>query len=254
MVFKMSRLRRRLRRRRRPDRRLRRRQQRPSRRRRQRRPGRADDGPATRTLRRCGCSSGPTRSSARIRRQPADRVRQRAGGRVSPTTRPARSTTCRPARSIWRGSERERSTGVGVTSFQPLLAPLLVDSHDLQAAVFEAGIPAEMIAGLDDIDLAGIGVLPGPMRKSARRVTPVRVAVRLRRRNRRDPGLGDSPSRRCSRSAPPRRTCRHGKPDITEARRLRAVARLDRRQRLSGKTPGSSPPTSTSGHGRRCCS
>ena len=54
---------------------------------------------------------------------------------------------------------------VGVTSFQPLLAPLLVDSHDLQAAVFEAGIPAEMIATLDDIDLAGIGVLPGPMRK-----------------------------------------------------------------------------------------
>ncbi len=54
---------------------------------------------------------------------------------------------------------------VGHRSFQPLLAPLLVDSQDLQAAVFEAGIPAEMLNGLDELDLAGIGVLPGPMRK-----------------------------------------------------------------------------------------
>lgn len=54
---------------------------------------------------------------------------------------------------------------VDVDSFQALLAPLLVDSHDLQAAVFEAGIPERMLAGVDDIDLVGIGVLPGPMRK-----------------------------------------------------------------------------------------
>jgi TRAP-type C4-dicarboxylate transport system substrate-binding protein len=54
---------------------------------------------------------------------------------------------------------------VGVLSFQPLLAPLLVDSHDLQGAVFEAGVPTEMLDELDELDLAGIGVLPGPMRK-----------------------------------------------------------------------------------------
>src|SRR5262245_531052 len=54
---------------------------------------------------------------------------------------------------------------VGVTSFQALLAPLLIDSHDLQEAVFEAGIPGEMLAGLDTVGLTGIGVLPGPMRK-----------------------------------------------------------------------------------------
>jgi hypothetical protein len=54
---------------------------------------------------------------------------------------------------------------VGVTSFQPLMAPLLIDSHELQAAVFDAAIPDEMLAALDAIDLAGIGVLPGPMRK-----------------------------------------------------------------------------------------
>ncbi|MGH1563880.1 TRAP transporter substrate-binding protein [Mumia sp. DW29H23] len=54
---------------------------------------------------------------------------------------------------------------VGVTSFQALLAPLLVDSHDLQRAVFEDGIPEEMLSGVQEIDLTGIGVLPGPMRK-----------------------------------------------------------------------------------------
>ncbi len=53
----------------------------------------------------------------------------------------------------------------GVTSFQALLAPMLIDSQDLQGAVFEAGIPEAMLAGLEDIGLAGIGVLPGPMRK-----------------------------------------------------------------------------------------
>jgi len=54
---------------------------------------------------------------------------------------------------------------VGVTSFEALLAPLLVDSYDLEAAVFEQGIPDEMLKGVDELDLVGIGVLPGPMRK-----------------------------------------------------------------------------------------
>ncbi len=54
---------------------------------------------------------------------------------------------------------------VGVDSFQAMLAPLLVDSHDLQAAVFEAGIPNQMLNGLGDVGLAGIGVVPGPLRK-----------------------------------------------------------------------------------------
>jgi TRAP-type C4-dicarboxylate transport system substrate-binding protein len=54
---------------------------------------------------------------------------------------------------------------VGLTSFQPLLAPLLVDSYDLEERVFEAGIPQRMLAGVSELDLVGIGVLPGPMRK-----------------------------------------------------------------------------------------
>jgi TRAP-type transport system periplasmic protein len=54
---------------------------------------------------------------------------------------------------------------VGVTTFQALLAPMLVDSHELQAAVFRERIPEEMLIGVQDAGVTGIGVLPGPMRK-----------------------------------------------------------------------------------------
>jgi TRAP-type C4-dicarboxylate transport system substrate-binding protein len=55
---------------------------------------------------------------------------------------------------------------LGVDSFQALLAPMLVDSHDLQEAVFDSGIPTEMLAGANELDdIVGIAVLPGPMRK-----------------------------------------------------------------------------------------
>jgi len=54
---------------------------------------------------------------------------------------------------------------VGITSFQALVAPLLIDSHDLQGRVFEEKIPERMLEGVSELDLVGIGVLPGPMRK-----------------------------------------------------------------------------------------
>ena len=63
----------------------------------------------------------------------------------------------------WTGPRAWRS--VGVTSFEALLAPLLVDSYDLEAAVLESGVPDEMLAGVEPLGLVGIGVLPGPMRK-----------------------------------------------------------------------------------------
>ncbi len=53
---------------------------------------------------------------------------------------------------------------VGVRDFQALVAPFLVDSQALQQRVFEAGVPARMLAGLDGLDLTGLAVLPGPMR------------------------------------------------------------------------------------------
>jgi TRAP-type C4-dicarboxylate transport system substrate-binding protein len=54
---------------------------------------------------------------------------------------------------------------VGVTSFQALLAPMLVDSYDLERRVFEAGIPNQMLIDVADTGVVGVGVLPGPMRK-----------------------------------------------------------------------------------------
>lgn len=63
----------------------------------------------------------------------------------------------------WVGARALDSAGV--TSFQALVAPMLIDSYDLQAAVFDAGIPDQMLESVEDIGLAGIGVLPGPMRK-----------------------------------------------------------------------------------------
>ena len=54
---------------------------------------------------------------------------------------------------------------VGVTSFQALQAPLLIDSYDLEGKVFEEGLPQSMLEGVSELDLVGIGVLPGPMRK-----------------------------------------------------------------------------------------
>ena len=55
---------------------------------------------------------------------------------------------------------------LGVTSFQALVAPFLVDSYELPgSSVFVAGIPARMLEGLAPMDLTGIGVLPGPMRQ-----------------------------------------------------------------------------------------
>jgi TRAP-type C4-dicarboxylate transport system substrate-binding protein len=54
---------------------------------------------------------------------------------------------------------------IGVTSFQPLVAPLLVDSQAVQARIFSEGIPLEMARGLEGHGLVAVAVLPGPMRK-----------------------------------------------------------------------------------------
>ena len=54
---------------------------------------------------------------------------------------------------------------MGVTSFQALLAPMLVNSYDLEASVFQSGIPGQMLTNVDTAGVVGVGVLPGPMRK-----------------------------------------------------------------------------------------
>jgi TRAP-type C4-dicarboxylate transport system substrate-binding protein len=49
-----------------------------------------------------------------------------------------------------------------LAGFEPLLAPMLVDSYELQFELFEQGIPQGMFG---DPDIQVIAVLPGPMRK-----------------------------------------------------------------------------------------
>jgi TRAP-type transport system periplasmic protein len=65
---------------------------------------------------------------------------------------------------------------VGVHSFDPLVAPFLIDSYRLERQVFASGMPRRMLSGLTHAGVAGIGVLPGPMRKALgvrrRLVTP----------------------------------------------------------------------------------
>jgi TRAP-type C4-dicarboxylate transport system substrate-binding protein len=54
---------------------------------------------------------------------------------------------------------------VGVTSFDALNAPLLIDSYALEGKVMSSAIPGEMLKGLSSLGLVGLGVLPGPMEK-----------------------------------------------------------------------------------------
>ena len=55
----------------------------------------------------------------------------------------------------------------GVTSFDALMAPFLVDSYALQQAVLDSDLPPAMLAGLDGTGLVGLGILPGPLRRIA---------------------------------------------------------------------------------------
>jgi TRAP-type C4-dicarboxylate transport system substrate-binding protein len=52
-----------------------------------------------------------------------------------------------------------------VRSFQALTAPMLVDSYALENAVIESGITDQMMQGIDDLGVAGLGVLPDGLRK-----------------------------------------------------------------------------------------
>jgi TRAP-type C4-dicarboxylate transport system substrate-binding protein len=56
---------------------------------------------------------------------------------------------------------------VGVRSFQALSAPLLISSYALQGRVVRSPMIGQMLRGLRPLGLAGIGVLPGLLRKPA---------------------------------------------------------------------------------------
>ena len=54
---------------------------------------------------------------------------------------------------------------LGVTSFQALVAPFLVDSQALQRRVLESPLAARMLNGLEKARVVGVAVLPGPLRR-----------------------------------------------------------------------------------------
>lgn len=54
---------------------------------------------------------------------------------------------------------------LGVPDFQALTAPMIINNYPLQAAVFDRGIPTQMLAGLEPLGLTGLGVLAGPLRR-----------------------------------------------------------------------------------------
>jgi TRAP-type C4-dicarboxylate transport system substrate-binding protein len=54
---------------------------------------------------------------------------------------------------------------LGVTSFQALNAPMLLDSYALQAAVLESGITDTMMQSLSEIRVTGVATLAGTLRK-----------------------------------------------------------------------------------------
>jgi TRAP-type C4-dicarboxylate transport system substrate-binding protein len=63
----------------------------------------------------------------------------------------------------------------GVTAFDALIAPFLIDSHAVQAAVLESEIPNEMLAKLDGTGLVGLGIAAGPLRRIATDDVPLDV-------------------------------------------------------------------------------
>lgn len=54
---------------------------------------------------------------------------------------------------------------VGVTSFQPLVAPFLIDNHTLERRVLESDLMGEMLADTNKLGLVGLAVLPAQLRK-----------------------------------------------------------------------------------------
>ena len=53
---------------------------------------------------------------------------------------------------------------VGVTSFDALMVPTLIDNMELQQQVINDAVASEMVDGVKSAGFAGIGILPGPIR------------------------------------------------------------------------------------------
>lgn len=56
---------------------------------------------------------------------------------------------------------------LGVRSFDPLVAPFLIDTYGLENRVLRSGLPRRMLAGVRRDGVVGVAVLPGPLRRWA---------------------------------------------------------------------------------------
>jgi TRAP-type C4-dicarboxylate transport system substrate-binding protein len=65
---------------------------------------------------------------------------------------------------------------VGIDRFQALQAPFLINSITLERKVLDSGIPGKMLAGLGRYGLAGLGILPGPLRRPVGLTKPLAAA------------------------------------------------------------------------------
>jgi TRAP-type transport system periplasmic protein len=54
---------------------------------------------------------------------------------------------------------------LGLPDFNPLHAPMLIDSYGLEETVLADGLADPMLESLGDLELQGVGVLPGPLRR-----------------------------------------------------------------------------------------
>jgi hypothetical protein len=54
---------------------------------------------------------------------------------------------------------------LGEPAFNPLHAPMLIDSYELEEKVLRDGLVDPMLESLGDLELQGIGILPGPLRR-----------------------------------------------------------------------------------------
>jgi TRAP-type C4-dicarboxylate transport system substrate-binding protein len=54
---------------------------------------------------------------------------------------------------------------VGVTSFDALHLPFLIDSYTLEQSVLESALAKKMLQGLEPLGLVGVGILPGELRR-----------------------------------------------------------------------------------------
>ena len=99
-----------------------------------------------------------------VRRRPPHRGRGRLGAALLRRRAAGRPRRLRGEVDLgWVGTRV--FDRLGVKSFQALTAPMLIDSYALQNAVIEGGITEEMMQGLDDLGVAGLGVLPDGLRK-----------------------------------------------------------------------------------------